>query len=291
MTKTKTPAPVASDELDVDSLMDTLRGRSREITVGVIVVAAVAGGLLLWRLSALQKGERAEHALYEASDALAVGNRPLAANDLQAVADRYGDTDAGVEGAMLLAQIDFEDQKWDEGLKVLVAIQGSSAIKNFGPAVDGLMGGALADQKKYDDAAKHYLAAAAASPFQPMKDTYSGDAARVLALAGKKDEARKIWEAIVSRPDSPMVGEAKVRLDLIDDQQQRFTIWENFGVDYYGARNDVWLNLKDFHIYFWGPCSKNSRFDPASVRELQLRFYFAKPNDPLVVRLSFMAPK
>ena len=91
--------------------------------------------------------------------------------------------------------------------------------------------------------------------------------------------------------DRPMGREAKVRLDLIDDRQQRFTIWENFGVDYYGSKNDVWLNLKDFHIYFWGPCSENPQFDPARVRELQLRFYFAKANDPLAVRLSFLTPK
>jgi hypothetical protein len=93
------------------------------------------------------------------------------------------------------------------------------------------------------------------------------------------------------RLDRPMGREVKVRLDLIDDQQQRFTIWENFGVDYYGSRDDVWLNLKDFYIYFWGPCSKNPRFDPARVRELQLRFCFAKANDPLNVRLSFLTPK
>jgi predicted negative regulator of RcsB-dependent stress response len=212
MTKTKTPAPVASDELDVDSLMDTLRSRGREITIGAIVVAAAAGGVLLWRLSALQKNERAEHALYQASDALAAGNRPLGANDLQGLVDRYRDTAAGVEGAMLLAQIDFEDEKWDDGLKVLASIQQSAAIKNFGPAVDGLMGGALADQKKYDDAAKHYLAAAAASEFQAMKDSYSADAARAFAAGGKKDQARAIWAGIVARPESPMIGEAKVRL-------------------------------------------------------------------------------
>jgi hypothetical protein len=91
--------------------------------------------------------------------------------------------------------------------------------------------------------------------------------------------------------DRPMGREAKVRLDLIDDRQQRFTIWENLGIDYYGSRNDLWLNLKDFHIYFWGPCSENPRFNPASVRELQLRFYFAKANDPLAVRLSLLQPK
>jgi hypothetical protein len=91
--------------------------------------------------------------------------------------------------------------------------------------------------------------------------------------------------------DRPMGREAKVRLDLIDDQQQRFTIWENFGVDYYGSKDDVWLNLKDFYIYFWGPCSQTPKFDPARVRELQLRFYFSKPDDPLAVRLSLLKLK
>jgi hypothetical protein len=91
--------------------------------------------------------------------------------------------------------------------------------------------------------------------------------------------------------DRPMGREAKVRLDLIDDRQQRFTIWENFGVDYYGSKNDVWLNLKDFYIYFWGPCFENPRFDPARVRELQLRFYLAKASDPLGVRLSLLRTK
>jgi len=93
------------------------------------------------------------------------------------------------------------------------------------------------------------------------------------------------------RLDRPMGRETKDRLDLIDDRQQRFTIWENFGVDYYGSRDDVWLNLKDFSIYFWGPCRENPKFDPASVRELQLRFYFSKPDDPLDVRLSLLKPK
>jgi hypothetical protein len=93
------------------------------------------------------------------------------------------------------------------------------------------------------------------------------------------------------RLDRPMGRETKVRLDLIDDQQQRFTIWENFGVDYYGSKDDLWLNLKDFYIFFWGPCSKNPQFDPARVRELQLRFYFAKANDPLAVTLSLLTPR
>jgi predicted negative regulator of RcsB-dependent stress response len=214
--KTKTPAALAADDLDVESLMDTIITRRRELSIGAIAVAAVAGGLLLWRLSVNQKNERGDQALNEATNALYAGNRPLAATELQAIADRYRDTAAGVEGAMILAQLDFEDARWADGLKVLEAIKVSSAIGSFRAPVDGLMGGAYADLKKYDDAVKHYQAAADESNYQSAKDVYQADAARILALAGKKDEARKIWQDLISRPESPAVAEAKVRLGELD---------------------------------------------------------------------------
>lgn len=215
-TKTKTPAAVAADDLDVDSLMDTLITRRRELSIGAIAVAAVAGGLLLWRLSVNQKNERGDQALNEATNALYAGNRPLASSELQGVAARYRDTAAGVEAAMVLAQLDFEDARWADGLKVLEAIKQSSAIENFRAPVDGLIGGAYADLKKYDDAVKHYQAAADESAYQSAKDIYRADQARILALAGKKDEARKIWQDLVTRPDSPAVAEAKVRLGELE---------------------------------------------------------------------------
>lgn len=216
MPKTNTPAALAADDLDVDSLMDTLSARRREITIGVIVVAVVAGGLLLWRMSVNQKNDRAERALTDASNALYAGNRPLAMTQLQTIADRYGDTAAGVEGAMLLAELDFEDAKQADGMKVLDGLKGSGAAGNFKAPIDGLVAGAYADQKKYDDAAKQYQAAADESDYQSSKDVYQADAARMLMLAGKKDAARKIWQDLASRPDSPSVAEAKVRLGELD---------------------------------------------------------------------------
>jgi predicted negative regulator of RcsB-dependent stress response len=216
MPKTKTPLALASDDLDVDSLMDKLSARRREIAIGAIVLAAVAGGLLLWRMSVNQKSDRAERALTDATNALYQGNRPLAGTELQTVADRYRDTPAGIEGAMLLAQLDFEDARWPDGLKVLEALTGSSAISNFRAPVDGLMAGAYADTKRYDDAVKKYQAASDESEFQSTKDLYQADAARVLGMAGKKDAARKIWLDLASRPESPSVAEAKVRLGELD---------------------------------------------------------------------------
>jgi predicted negative regulator of RcsB-dependent stress response len=219
MTKAKTPAAAAVaavDEFDVATVMDHLITRKRELAIGAIVVVVIAGGLLLWRLSVNQKNDRAEQALTLSTNALYAGNRPLAATELQQVADRYRDTAPGVEGAMILAQLDFEDARWADGLKVLEAIQNSSQIGNFKAPVDGLMAGAYADLKKYDEAIKHYQAASDESVYPSIKDVYQADAARMMGLAGKKDDAKKIWEALAAKTESPSVAEAKVRLGELE---------------------------------------------------------------------------
>jgi predicted negative regulator of RcsB-dependent stress response len=212
MPKTKSPPPAAADEFDMDRVMDVIVTRKREFGIGAIVVVVLAGGILLWRLSANQKSERARVALADATNTLYSGNRPLGETQLQAAADRYRDTPSGIEAAMVLAQTDYEEARWADGIKVLDAIKQSGAIGDFKASVDGLIAGGYTDLKKYDDAVKSYQAAADESKFQPLKDLYLADAARVLQTAGKNDDARKIWEELSSRPESPSVAEAKVRL-------------------------------------------------------------------------------
>ena len=86
-----------------------------------------------------------------------------------------------------------------------------------------------------------------------------------------------------------MSRECSVRVDLVDGAGRRFTIWENLGMSYQQPSSpDVWLNLADFHPYFWGRAGERVQFRPSQTREVQLRFYFKKPNDPVEVRLSIM---
>lgn len=91
--------------------------------------------------------------------------------------------------------------------------------------------------------------------------------------------------------DKPMTKDRKVLVVLVDDRGQRYSIWENFGADYYGSRSDIWLNLEDFHADFWGPCSADYQFRPARIREVHLRFYLDDPNDPVKVGLSVLRAK
>jgi hypothetical protein len=91
--------------------------------------------------------------------------------------------------------------------------------------------------------------------------------------------------------DKPMTKDRKVLVVLVDDRGQRYTIWENFGADYYGSRSDIWLNLEDIHADFWGPMSTDYQFRPERIREVHLRFYLNTPNDPVGVRLTLLKAK
>lgn len=203
-------------ELDADSLLDTIRLRQREITITVAAVILVAGSVYIWRGTVSRKDERAERALNAASASLYSGNKALAQSDLEKMVDRYSGTAAGVQGAMLLSQILFEGGKWDDGIKRLETARKSSAGGRFAPSLEGLIGGAFADQKKYDEAARHYLAAADQAAYSAEKDLHRAEAARVLTLAGKPEEARKIWTDIARRLESPAVAEAKIRLGELE---------------------------------------------------------------------------
>lgn len=91
--------------------------------------------------------------------------------------------------------------------------------------------------------------------------------------------------------DKPMTNECKVLVVLVDDRGQRYSIWENFGADYYGSRSDIWLNLEDFHADFWGPMSADYHFRPERIREVHLRIYLDNPNDPVEVQLTLLKAK
>jgi hypothetical protein len=90
--------------------------------------------------------------------------------------------------------------------------------------------------------------------------------------------------------DRPMDSVFQVRLDLVDRKGQRFAIWENLGASYFGPRDDLWLNLEDFGVYFWGRCTESPRLRPEQVEEIRLRCYFNRADEPRVIRWSFLQP-
>ncbi|MBI1809598.1 MAG: tetratricopeptide repeat protein [Gemmatimonadetes bacterium] len=199
-------------DLDTESVIDTIRMKSREITIALIVLAAAAVLFWWWKSTAEKTAARAETVLNGAENSFYGGNDALAQSDLQKLIKGYANTPAGVQGSILLAQLSYKAGKYDDGIKVLTEAQNQSASKSFAASLESLIAAGYADAKKYDEAVKHFRAAADKAEFATEKDMHLADAARTLALAGKKDEALKIWQELSVKIDSPVLAEAKLRV-------------------------------------------------------------------------------
>jgi hypothetical protein len=112
----------------------------------------------------------------------------------------------------------------------------------------------------------------------PLAPTYA-----LAAIQGVPEGARFLR----LRLDRPMERDAYVRVDLVDDDGQRFTIWENLGMVYGETSRDVWLGIADFHPYLWSKAKAGDRrLRPEKVREIGLRVYLRK-STPLDVELDW----
>jgi predicted negative regulator of RcsB-dependent stress response len=195
-------------EVDTDSLLDTFQLYRKQISVTAIVLATVAAAAFLWQASNARKSAQADKAFYDVTELVAQRN-PKAPDDLAKVAKRYNGTAGGIQASLLLAQSKFDAGKFDDGQKVLDEISSPGV---FASGIESLRAAGYESQQKFDKAAEHYLLAIAKAQLSGEKDFLKGEAARALVAAGKKAEARKLWEELAGKFDSPMASEAKVRL-------------------------------------------------------------------------------
>lgn len=189
--------------------MDWARIHGRKIGLAVIVLAVIVAGTLLVRSSNEKKEMSASRALADAQRSVMSGNLPLAAADLQKLVQQYGDTRAGTEGRLLLAQVYFQQEKVAEGMKVLDETDASGP---FRASLHALRAAGLEESAKPAEAAAEYLKASEAAQLASERESYRADAARAYLAANRKDEAIKIWQAMADDPTSALNAEAKLRL-------------------------------------------------------------------------------
>ena len=201
------------------SFFDWIQANTRAVTVGAIIVVAGGAGYWFYTRSLEIRRVNAERGLNQAKQSLAAGNAALAATDLQRVATKYEGTPAGAQAAMLLAQHDFDQDKFDDGLKVLQPYQKASAAgKNLG-AIWSLTGDGLLSQAKPDEAVAAFRKAADATTYPGEKAVYLSKAARTLQMAGKNAEAKALWEQLKKDPEAALVhSEADIRLGELASQ-------------------------------------------------------------------------
>jgi predicted negative regulator of RcsB-dependent stress response len=195
------------------SFGDWIQANTRAVSIGAVVV--LIGGASYWYYtkSVELKRTAAERGLTAAKQSLAAGNPALAATDLQRVSTRYKGTPAGVSAAMLLAEYQFDQDKYAEGLQALAPYQNASAAGESLPQVWALTGDAELAQGKPTEAASAYQKAADATRYAGEKALYQSKAARALTAAGKTAEAKAIWERLATDPEAALVkNEALIRL-------------------------------------------------------------------------------
>ena len=206
----KADATVPETEVNAyESFMEWARANSKRISVGGIVLVAVAAIGWLWRASADKKEMRASEALAAAQAVVTSGNAALAQSDLQALLRRYGGTTAEIQARLLLAQVHFGQGKVDDGLRELNAIKSPGL---YAASVHALKAAGLEQSGKPAEGAAEYELAAAAATTNLNKASYQSDAARAYLAAGNTDAAKRIWQAIAADDTNPLSGEARVRL-------------------------------------------------------------------------------
>ena len=200
-----------------ETIIEWFQRHGRRLTITAVVLAVGAGAYWFYARSVDIKNENAERALNTALQSVQAGNKALAASDLQKVVDRFGDTQSGIEAGLLLAQLDFNDAKVPEGLKLLDRLAATDAAKMELASIYSLMGDGQMQATKPADAAKSYQKAADAARSDADKAFQQSKAARALLAAGDTASATAIWQKLADdAKDQGVSAEAKVRLGEVE---------------------------------------------------------------------------
>jgi predicted negative regulator of RcsB-dependent stress response len=214
MTSSRPETVVQSAAADrAQTFLDWTRINAKLLTTGAVIVAVVAVGYWFYLRSTQITAANAERALMTAKQSMTAGNMPLAQKDLQNVYAKYGSTGAGVQAAMLLAQIDYDSGKFQDGISVLEKAAGTSAASDIQSTIRSLEGDGYAQMRKLAEAGKAYEDAASATSFETEKAFQLAKAARAYGSAGNTAKAKEIWNRLLSDPNAQsMATEARVRL-------------------------------------------------------------------------------
>jgi tetratricopeptide (TPR) repeat protein len=211
-----TPTRPDADSAAMDraqTFLDWTRINAKTVGTAVLVVAIAAAGYWFYVRSRQIQATNAERALLSAKQSMGAGNLPLAQADLQKVTSKYESTPAGVEAALLLAQIDYDQGKAQDGVNALKKVATSGAASGMEPTVRTMIGDGYMQMAKPADAAKEYEAAAASARLDNERVTQKAKAARAYTTAGDTAKARHLWEELRDDPKAQSVsGEARIRL-------------------------------------------------------------------------------
>jgi predicted negative regulator of RcsB-dependent stress response len=196
-----------------ESMMEWFNLHSREVIWGGIAVVVLAGGGWFYNRSRELKAERAEKAYYAAQRSVTAGNLPLAESDLKKMITRYDGTQAATQARLQLAQILYDQGKYEDGVAELKkAADKVGSSEDFGSSVHLLMATGLDQMNKHAEAAAEYEKAAKVARFDADRQRYMSLAASAYLSGGNKAKAKEIWTDLGKDSKGAVAGEARVRL-------------------------------------------------------------------------------
>ena len=210
--KTNVTTPINTEEKA--SLADWLEKHQKPVTyVGVGLAVAILAGWLL-----IETGKRktlaANDALDRARAVFESGNLPAASTEFQRIAQSFSGSNAGYQ-----AQLALNEVRLSSGQAQIAADELRKFVDKNPPAYFAsggylLLGGALENLNKFDEAAAAYAKAGdlAEEPYRQIEARLNS--ARATRLAGKEADALAILRGIISKypKDTPGIAEAEVRL-------------------------------------------------------------------------------
>ncbi len=202
-------------DITAESFSEWIQFHIKLVVAAVVVL--VAAGAAVWFYLAVQHRQEvnASHSMDAARTAVASQNLVLAKNELQRTVTRWPNTMGGREAALLLAQIDYEQGQYQEGVDVLKKLRSTNA--DFSPgAVQNLLADGYEQLGKAGEAAKAFEQAAAAARFPRDSAEYLLSAARAYFEAGNKADAMRIWQALSESSITEVAAEARVRLGEVE---------------------------------------------------------------------------
>ena len=206
---------------DPQDLMQWLDVNRRWLLIGAAIIVVGGGSWWVYTQSQMNKEVNASKALLLAQQSMAAGNPALAKSDLEKMVSRYSGTSPGAEAAMLLAQLDFDQGKFQEGITVLEKASGS-APQPMQVAIHGLIGDGYQSMKNPMTAAKEYEKAADLTDHEIECASQRARAARAYTVAGDSAKARQLWTDLRENTKNPSVAsEARVRLGELNGKVEK----------------------------------------------------------------------
>ena len=198
------------------SFFDWVNLNTRALGIGLVVLALAAAGVALWGRSRTIRAQRAERAYFEAQRSVVAGNLPLAQTDLDRLIKRYEGTRASARAAMSLAQVHFDQGKFQEGIAVLDRARNAGGSEQFRAGIESLLAAGYEGLGRFLDAADHYLKAAEAATFEADKDNFKAGAARAYMAGGNTAKAKELWTQLATDEMTATSAEAHIRLGELE---------------------------------------------------------------------------